>query len=207
VRAALLLLLLSACAQREAGIEVEVSLTVAAPVKAGPRLDLGRLSITSVRGVPCSEVMASLSPISTAWAHSAHTVEPSPLRADVAVDVDLLTPGTTRLATLRPPPGLWCALELSVGPSGSDAAWGGTTLLVDATEAGASRRYLSVSSRTPRLVLLPLSLSGTARLHHLTIGLDPVALSTLHPATDDARPGLLDTLLSSVSLSTVETLE
>jgi hypothetical protein len=201
------LLLLSSCATREAGIEVEVSLTVASMTNAAPRLDVGRLSITSVRGVPCSEVMASLSPLSTAWAHGAHAHEPSPLRADLAVDLDLLTAGTTPLVTLRPPPGLWCAVELGFGPSRSDAAWSGTTLLVDATHAGSTRRYLSTSGRTLQLVMLPLALSDTARHHHLTVGLDPAVLSTLQPSTNDARRELLDTLLASLSLSTVETLK
>ena len=208
MRAALLLVLLSACAQRDAGIEIEVSLTVAPIPNGGPRLEVGRLSITSVRGVPCEELMASLNPISSAWAHGAHTSEvASPLRVDLAVDVDLLTPASTPLATLRPPPGLWCGLELRVSPSTSDARWGGATFLVDASDGSMSRRYVSTSQRTPQLRFLPLTLSDTARHHHLTIGLDPTVLSTLQPATTDARLELLDTLLSSASMSTVETLK
>ncbi len=208
MRHTLLLLVFASCAQREAGIEVEVSLTVATMPTGGPRLDVGRLSITSVRGVPCDELMGSLNPISSAWAHGAHTSEPaSPLRADLAVDVDLLTPAITPLATLRPPPGLWCGLELRVSPSTSDARWGGATLLVDASDGSTSRRYVSTSQRIAQLRFLPLRLSDTARHHHLTIGLDPTVLSTLQPATNDARLELLDTLLSSASLSTVETLK
>ncbi|MDP3233250.1 MAG: hypothetical protein Q8S33_31010 [Myxococcales bacterium] len=208
MRHTLLLLVFASCAQREAGIEVEVSLTVATMPTGGPRLDVGRLSITSVRGVPCDELMASLNPISSAWAHGAHTSEAaSPLRADLAVDVDLLTPGVTPLATLRPPPGLWCALELRFSPSSSDAMWGGATFLVDASDGAANRRYLSTSQRVPQLRFLPLTLSDTARHHHLTIGLDPTVLSTLRPATSDTRLELLDTLSSSVTLSTVETLK
>lgn len=203
-----MLLLFASCATRDSGIEVEVSLTVATMPNAGPRLDVGRLSITSVRGVPCDELMASLSPISSAWAHGAHTSEvASPLRADLAVDVDLLTAGTTPLATLRPPPGLWCGLELRFSPSASDARWGGATFLVDASDGAASRRYLSTSQRNPQLRFLPLALSATARHHLLTVGLDPTVLSTLQPATTDARLELLDTLLSSASLSTVERLK
>lgn len=208
MRLALLLLVFASCAQRDAGIEVEVSLTVAPMPNGGPRLDVGRLSLTSVRGVPCGELMASLNPISSAWAHGAHTSEaPSPLRADLAVDVDLLTAGTTPLATLRPPPGLWCGLELRVSPSTSDARWGGATVLVDASDGSTSRRYVSTSRRTPQLRVLPLTLSDTARHHHLTIGLDPTVLSTLRPATTDARLELLDALLSSASMSTVEPLK
>lgn len=207
MRGALLCVLLSACATREAGIEVEVSLAVGAVPTTGPRLDLARLSLTSARGVPCTEVMAALSPLSTAWAHGAHTLETSPLLADVAVDVDLLTPATTPLATLRPPPGLWCALELGFARSTTDTAWGGTTLLVDAADASASTRYLSTSERHLQLLFMPLTLSEAQRHHHLTVGLDPAALSTLQPSTNDARRELLDTLLASLSLSAVETLK
>ncbi len=201
-------LVFASCATRDPGIEVEVSLTVGPMPNGGPRLDVGRLSITSVRGVPCDELMASLNPISSAWAHGAHTPEAaSPLRADVAVDVDLLTPGPTPLATLRPPPGLWCGLELRFSPSTSDARWGGATLLVDANEGSASRRYLSTSQRAPQLRFLPLTLSDTTRHHHLTVGLDPTILSTLQPATSDTRLELLDTLSSSITMSAVETLK
>ncbi len=207
MRPALLAVLLCACATREAGLEVEVAVTVAPFPVSATRLEVGRLSVTSVRGVPCTDVMASLSPLSTAWAHGAHPVDASPLRAETAVDLDLLTPGTTLLATVRPPPGLWCAVELGLGVSASDATWGGTSLLIIAHDATTTRRYLSTSARAERLVMVPLVLSETSRHHRLIAGLDPAALSSLQPSTNDARRELLDTLLASLTLHAVETLK
>jgi hypothetical protein len=202
MKALVLVLLTSACAVREAGIEVDVSLTVEPLPNAGPRLEGGLLSITGVRGVLCTEMMAALSPVSTAWAHGAHAHddEASPLQADVRVDLDLLVAGTTPLATLRPPPGTWCALELQLSPSAST----GATLVVVAGEANSTRRYLTRSERNIQLVVMPVMLSGTARSQHLTISLDPIALSTLQPASPDARLELLDTLVASLSMSSMK---
>jgi hypothetical protein len=197
--------LLPGCASREAGLEVVVHAEVTRSVTM-PQLDVARLTLTSARAVPCLEVMAQhLSPISSAWAHGAGgDPTASPLRAVFDVAVDLATPGRTTLATLRPPPGTWCGLEVTFGPSGSEASWGGTTLLVEATKAGVGRRYVANAVRTLQLPLLARTLSASSRHHELVVQLDPAPLSSLEPAASDARRELLDSLVASVSLSTLE---
>lgn len=195
------LLLLAGCASREAGIEVQVDVTVGALSAA--HVSLARLSLTGVRGVPCSELMATRwSPVSAAWAHGGHSTTASPLAASFSVPLDLTTPGATALATLRPPPGLWCALELTAAPSDSGEAWGGTTLLIDAQQHGVARRYLATSTRARQLAFVPHDLSFSRRRHHARLQLDasPV-LSSLEPAAPDARRDLLDSLLASMSVS------
>lgn len=192
--------LLSACATREAGLEVVVRAEV---VKASS--NPARLTLTSVRGVSCFEFLAQrLSPISTAWAHGAHTnVEASPLHADVDVSFDLTQPSQPNVATLHPPPGTWCALEVTFGPSPSSEPWGGTTLLVDV----AGRRYLSTGTRSVQLPFMARTLSASSRRLDLLMTIDATALTTLDPAAPDARRELLDTLLASLSVSTSESPE
>lgn len=198
MRAALVsLAVLSACASREGGIEVVVQASVANLSNAP-----ARLTVTSVRGVSCFEFMAQrLSPLSTAWAHGTHTnAEASPLRADVDLSFDLTQATQPTVATLRPPPGTWCALEVTFGPSASEEPWGGTTLLVEVS----GRRYLSTSARTVQLPFLARSLSGTTPRLDLLLTIDAAPLASLDPAAPDARRELLDTLLASVSVSTSE---
>lgn len=194
--AAIGLLVLSGCASREAGIEVVVQ-AVVANVSTAP----ARLTVTSVRGVSCFEFMAQRwSPLSTAWAHGAHpSVETSPLRADVNLSFDLSQATQPTVATLRPPPGTWCALEVSFGPSTAQEPWGGTTLFVEL----AGRRYLSTSARTLQLPFLGRTLTTSSPLT-LTVNLDAAPIASIDPAAPDARRELLDTILASVSVSTSE---
>lgn len=185
------------CARIDPGLEVEVTLEVQ------PRasVDVARLSVTSVRLVPCDEVLAALAPVASAWAHGAAPLPDSPLRAAVAVDLDLLTPGVVPLATLRPAPVVVCGVELGVSPSAASATWGGTTLLVDVTREGATRRFVSTSGRTTRVTSLPLTLGEQRRTARLPLTLDTTALATLDPAASDARRALLDEVLASLTLA------
>lgn len=197
----LLLLTSAACASREAGIEVQVDVAVA-PLDA-PQVTLARLNLTGVRGVPCSELMATrLSPISIALAHGGASTTTSPLAATFSVPLDLTTPGTTPLATLRPPPGVWCALELALAPSDGAEAWGGTTLLVDAEQGGVARRYVAAGARSHQLTFLPTALSASRRQHLVRLQLAPSqTFASLEPAAPDARRGLLDDVLASFTLA------
>ena len=200
VALSILLSLTTACAERHPGIEVNVWVEVSAQPAGAARveLDVARLHVTSVRGVPCGEALAralnALQPVSQAWAHGGAAGGGSPLRADVTVPVDLSRSGRQGLATLRPPPGLWCGLELGVGPDAETA----TSLLVDARRAGAARRYLSASTRLVRVDAVPFSLEAAAP-HDLTLQLDAgPPLASLEPAVTDARRDLLGTLLASL---------
>lgn len=198
MRAALLgCALLTGCAAREAGIEVVVQASV---VNASS--NVARLNITRVRGVPCLEFMARhLSPVSTAWAHGAHSnVEGSPLSADVDVSLELAQTTPAPIATLRPPPGTWCALEVTFGPSASKDTWGGTTLLIEAQ----GRRYVSNGSRTIQLPFLARSLSAAQSRLDLRLAVDAAPLASIDPAAPDARLELLDTLMTSLSVSLSE---
>lgn len=197
MRAALIVALLTGCASREAGIEVVVQASVVNVAS-----NAARLNVTRVRGVSCFELMARhLSPVSTAWAHGAHSnVEASPLRADVDVSVQLSQTTPSPIATLRPPPGTWCAVEVTFSPSASKEVWGGTTLLIEAH----GRRYLSNGTRTIQLPFMARSLSATQPRLTLELAIDAAPLASIDPTAPDARLELLDTLMTSLSVSLLE---
>ncbi|MER2560529.1 MAG: hypothetical protein ABTQ32_07425 [Myxococcaceae bacterium] len=196
MRPALLTVLLAGCATRETGIEVAVEASVV-NVTSGT----ARLTVTRLRGVPCLEVMARhLSPISTAWAHGSHAETTSPLRADVDLSLDLSATTSTPVATLRPPPGTWCALEVTFSASTSEDVWGGTTLFVETR----GRRYLSNATRTMQLASPPHTLSAAQPRLDLRLAIDAAPLASIDPAAPDARLELLDTLMSSLSVSLSE---
>lgn len=189
----------SACASREEGIEVTVSLQMTSP----PSLvRSARLSVTHLRLVPCTEVLAAFSPLSTAWAHGSHASAPaSPLEVSLAADVDLLATEPVQLAAFAPPPGELCGVELEVAPSSTDAPWKGTTLSVDAVKGASARQYFSLSSRRTLVRALPLGLGASSRHHALRLVLDGAVFSTLEPAVNDARRELLDSSLASMTLA------
>lgn len=164
---------------------------------------MAKLHVTSVRGIPCGETMArafrAAQPIATAHAHGGDGApDEDPWASRVDVSVDLTQPTAQALATLRPPPGPWCGLELEVGPDETTA----TSLLIDARRGEASRRYLSASTRRVRVERLLLTIDRPVA-HELPLLLDagPV-LASLEPAVNDARRDLLDTLLASIRWNT-----
>jgi hypothetical protein len=187
---------LCGCADRQPGIEVALLVEVSAQPAGSARveLDVASMQVTWVRGVPCGEMLAhALRPVATAWAHGGHA-ETDPLRVTVDRSVNLATFSSQPLTVLRPPPGLWCAVEFEVGP----AADTGTSLLVDARRGTQTRRYLSAGTRRLRLERPPLVLDTEGRRDlHLLVDAGP-ALASLDPATTDARRELLDTLLASM---------
>lgn len=197
MRAAFIAAVLCSCASREAGVEVKVEASVVNPTS-----NDARLNVTRIRGVPCLEVLARhLTPVSTAWAHGSHAeADVSPLRADVDVSLELSTSTPTELATLRPPPATWCALEVTFSASTSREVWGGTTLLIEAR----GRRYVSTASRTVKLPFMARSLSAAKPRLTLSLLIDAAPLASIDPAAPDARPDLLDTLMTSLSLSLSE---
>lgn len=194
-----LVTLLTSCAERHPGIEVRVALQPTAQPDAAARvhLDVAKLHLTSVRGVPCGEALAraldALHPVSTAHAHGAQGGAGA-LKARVDVSLDLALPDPQPIATIRPAPGAWCGLEVEVGPDEATA----TSLLIDARRGDAARRYLSASTRRVRLERLQRSFDEP-RPYELVLSLDagPV-LASLDPAANDARRELLDTLLASI---------
>lgn len=200
MRTALLVVtLLSGCASREEGIEVEVSLRFTVPP--GP-VQRGRLSLSRARLVPCTEVLAAWSPVSSAWAHGEHvSSKSSPFEAALAVDADVLSPTPVLLATFTPPPTLVCGVELDVAPSATEAAWKGTSLWLEATANGATRSYFSMSGKRHQARMMPFELTSTQRRRALTIHLDGAAFTTLQPAMNDARRELLDSLLASMTIT------
>lgn len=193
----LFMLVLSACAERSPGIEVAVSMVVSPSASTNDlAFDLARLHVSSVRGVPCEERLArAFTVISTAQAHGGHAEpEATPLRTAVGRDLDLTVREPQTLGVIRPPPGVWCALEVEVGPSPETA----TSLLVDARSPAASRRYLSASTRRLQQTMAPLLLEVAGR-RSLVLLLDAgPTLASLDPAANDARRDLLDTLLASL---------
>lgn len=197
MRAALIVALLSGCASREAGIEVVVQASVVNATS-----NAARLNVTRVRGVSCFEFMArNLSPVSTAWAHGSHAeAGGSPLRADVDFSLDLSHATPSSITTLRPPPGTWCALEVTFSRSASKETWGGTTLFIEAQ----TRRYVSNSARTIQLPFLGHTLSAAQPRLDLRLAIDAAPLASIDPAAPDARLELLDTLMSSLSVSLSE---
>lgn len=119
------LVMLARCGGYDPGIEVQVALRSPAPVQSiltdrGYRVHLDVLAaeVASVRLVPCSGPLVQLRDLlmSTAYAHH---VDVSPDQGEGSGTLHLLEANGNPvvITTLRPPPGNYCAAELSLAPA------------------------------------------------------------------------------------------
>jgi uncharacterized repeat protein (TIGR04052 family) len=165
----LALLLSASCGLREPGLEVSLALEVRAlPPGAAVTVQPAWLSILELRAVPCESTarrwLRRLSPLNVAWAHGGEHADSgaSPWVLTLQEPLALDTSRTLALGVLQPPPGTWCSLEVTVGPSPSSGAQGGTSLLLGSSRGAATHRYLSAERLT---VTLPLGTPSEARAH------------------------------------------
>ncbi len=159
----MLLMLLASCGAREEGIRLHLGLALqpTGTVQAeggsrgftndrGERIRLTRAHVTlnSVEIFPCPEAGAwrwlrELSPIGTAYAHSASS--PRQLGTPHVSSLEPPDGEALELGTLRPPPGRYCRVHLVFGPADEDAvdlpadgAMEGRTLLLEGEVLDAS---------------------------------------------------------------------
>ncbi|MFL5343878.1 MAG: hypothetical protein ACJ8AT_03760 [Hyalangium sp.] len=152
----MLFVLLAGCGAREEGIRLHLGLTLrpAGPVQVegssrrftndrGERIVLNRAQVTlnSVEIFPCPEGAAwrwlrELSPIGTAYAHSASS--PRQLGTPHVSSLERPDGEALELGTLRPPPSRYCRVHLVFGPADEDAvglpadgAMDGRTILME----------------------------------------------------------------------------
>lgn len=125
-----LVLVLEACGVREEGLTIEVRASIAPLPSRVELADGGSTSVTeatlrlsSVELTACPSLAATawrwLSPIGTGWAHGVRPGE-GPLVLAIGAPIELTTPGTQALGTLRPPPGRYCRLVARLGATDPD---------------------------------------------------------------------------------------
>jgi hypothetical protein len=201
---ALALLLSTSCGLREPGFEVSLALAVRAlPPGGGLTVQPAWLSIVELRAVPCESTaqrwLRRLSPLNVAWAHGGEHADSgaSPWVLTLQEPLALDTSRTFALGVLQPPPGNWCSLEVTVGPTPSTGAQGGTSLLLAAARGAATHRYLSAERLT---VTLPLGPQSEARARTLTLALDAQsAFAGLDPLQPEPASAVLSRLLSTLT--------
>lgn len=129
----LALLLACSCAYREPGLQLEVLLEV--HNHASTAFDTATLSIEGVALEPCAgqaNWLERFNPIGVAMAHGDEASgSPNPRVSTESMVVSLQSGERQRLATVRPPPGAFCAVTITVAPSRGTSRSGGTSLLLE----------------------------------------------------------------------------
>lgn len=231
----MLLVLLAGCGSREEGIRLHLGLTLqpAGPVQAeglsrsftndrGDRILLTRAQVTlnSVEIFPCPEGAAwrwlrELSPIGTAYAHSASS--PRQLGTPHVSSLERPDGEALELGTLRPPPGRYCRVHLIFGPADEDAmglpadgAMAGRTLLLEgeilAADGEGSRLFRLESSgiSNAELSLEGLTLSAEELESEQLISLAyDHWLDGVSPLAPDAATQVQSNLARSVTIGSV----
>lgn len=140
-----LLLLLTSCAERLPGLEVQTSIRTTQTVA----LDVATIAIEEVQLNPCVQ-QAWWSPISTAYAHGVE-VHDDPRLVHAPLTVDLTNADSQLLAKFAPPPGEICSVRIGFRPSTADTKWFGTTVFLE----GAGFRQLDTETRDVTLEIEP----------------------------------------------------
>lgn len=181
-----LLLLLSSCAERIEGLQVQLHARATQPVA----LDTATLAIEELELFACVQ-QAWWSPISTAYAHGAEVHE-SPRLAHDAMLFDLTRADAQPLARWAPPPGQVCGVRLGFRPSTGETKSSGTTLFLEGTLDGAAFRQLSTARRDVTLRFEPVEPDFSLELE-----------STPPPAGTDAA-STFEQLLSTLTVKVVK---
>lgn len=208
---AFLALGVSACGVREEGLTIDVVASVAPLSSTLALADGGSASVaeaslrlSSLELTPCpstaSKVWRWLSPIGTVWAHG-DAPEDGPLVLRIDTPVDLATPGTQALGTLRPPPGRYCRLVARLGASGADG--GALTTLHLAGLDGSTAMALDTSEERPlTLDYDALAVDEDAPAATLTLALDlGRALADVDPSSPGAAGETLSHLARDVRVT------
>jgi hypothetical protein len=174
------LVMLSACAGREEGLVVPVTVVVD-----GVSEDWARatLSVEVLSLTPCVTWWQRLSPVSTAWAHDTSDTPLDPRTLAVPMVVDLLAREPQELGVLHPPPGEVCGVTLTLAPSTGTTRSQGTTLLLERPGA----LQLSTAHRA-------VTLSGPARSLNEMMRAQPLVLHVAFPGRQTTGDATIDAL-------------
>ncbi|MBU8897926.1 hypothetical protein DRW03_15420 [Corallococcus sp. H22C18031201] len=216
--AALALLCLASCGEREDGLQLTLGLALAPRqtraeepgtarefVRAnGERVVLtrGLVTVGSVELKPCAEgaawrLLRALSPIGTAEAHS--TASPKRLGAPHVIDLARPDGQVLELGTLRPPPGRYCRVRVGFEPADEDAE-GLPAASVDVDMAGNSLWLEGTVSPAGGGERRPFLLTSS-NVATVEVVLDGLTLSAESPRAERVLTLAYDTWLDGVDLS------
>jgi hypothetical protein len=152
---AALMLITTACAERESGLSVNIGFRVSSNPEVLAQFNVASLNITNVTLTECARTAGRFrwSLISSAYAHGSDAPD-SPFVIDEPIALNLQEPGPVTLASFSVPPSSICSVEMILAPTDSSRP---TLLLKGPTVDLRSSKQLVLDFRFPATQLAQAS--------------------------------------------------